>query len=346
MDLRRLIRRLPAILLAPALLAGCSDNTVSPATSESLVVVLNQGGMSLTLVPLGNSNIRTIQLTGGGAATTMAVRGERAVVPMGSANAAQVVNLRTRAIEHTVALPAGSGATGAAFVNDSIAVVANPGRNSVTPINVVHGTAGAEIAVGEDPRALVAEGARVYVVNATLNDAQQPSGPGTVTVLTSSGLSVVGTVQLTGLNPIGAVVRGTRLYVLNAGTDGGDNSSLSVVDAATRQELFRVDSMGNLPRGLTTLPGLPVFVAAGHTGLLAYDPEANTMLRGVGNPFLPAEPPVSAARLDDLGLLYSLHPGSCAAPGVLVQIGSSGSVLAQATVGVCPVEVGFATLPL
>jgi hypothetical protein len=343
---RSILSRLAALLLAPAALTACSDNTTAPAVAEHVVVVLNSVGVSLTLVPLGNDNIRTIGLGADGTPTTLAVRGRMAVVPMGITNVAAVVDLGTREVR-TVALPAGSGATGVAFVNDSIAVVANPGRNSVTPVNVLRATAGAEIAVGDYPQSVTSDGTRVFVMNGTLDAGFQPDGPGSVTVLSAATLSVIGTAQLTGLNPQAGAVRGNRLFVVNAGSFGGGNSSLSVVDVTTRQEIRRIDQMGNFPGSITTLPGQFVFVGAWDTGLLVYNPDANLMVRGLDDPFVPADQlPVSAVRMDDTGLLYTLHPGDCTAPGVLVQLASSGALLAQANVGVCPFAIGFGSLPV
>jgi hypothetical protein len=339
-------RRARSVLpLLATVLVACTDNMVSPSSTEQVVVVLNGWDRTLTVVPLGNANVRSIALGGGGTPTSLAVRGARAVVPMGTADVVEVVGLGTGSVEQTVALPAGSGATGVAFLNDSVALVANPGRNTVTPVNVLRGTAGPEVAVGGQPRAIAANGSQVFVANGTLDGAGQPSAPGTVTVLRQADLGLLGTVQLSGLGPVGAALRGGRLFVINSGTDGGNNSSLSVVDAAGLTEVRRVDQLGNLPRSLTTLPGQPVYVSSWNTGVLVYDPDTNTLVNGMSNPFVPVDRlPVSGVKLDESGLLYSLHPGDCTAPGLLVQITSGGSPQSQADVGVCPLAIGFGSL--
>jgi hypothetical protein len=327
-------------------LGACSDISSLPNIPvQRMVVVVNSESVSLTLVPLGSTDIRTLGLGAEGTPTTLAVRGHRAVVPMGDINTALVVDLRIPRVEFTVPLPAGSGATGVAFLNDTIALVANPNLNSVSPVNVLRGTAGAPIAVGVYPQAIAVTGGRAYVVNANLSTTTwQPIGPGSVTVV-DPGLTVSGTVQLTGINPGSAAVRNRELFVLNSGTWGGGNSSLSVVDLPTLQEIRTVPQMGNFPGSVATLAGQPVFVAAYSTGLLVYEPDTRTVVRSASNPLTPGDLlPLSAVQMDDLGLLYTLHPGDCTQPGRLQQVTASGGVIGQAEVGVCPFALAITQL--
>ena len=179
---RVVLRRtwLTSLLLLPLLAGGCSDSTGSDVDSEQVVVVLNSVGISLTVVPVGGSTVRQVGLGADGTPTTLAVRDSLAVVPMGVTDVVRVVNLRTGATVWTVPLPSGSGSTGVAFASDSIAIVANPDRNTVSPVNVRRGTAGPEIAVGVYPQALVADDDRVYVVNGNLVNFS-PAGPGSRT---------------------------------------------------------------------------------------------------------------------------------------------------------------------
>jgi hypothetical protein len=119
-------------------------------------------------------------------------------------------------------------------VTDQLAVVANPARNTVSPVDVGTGIVGPEVAVGTYPQFVLANGNRVYVVNANLVNFT-PAGPGSVTVL-NAGLQVVRTIPLTGINPGPAVIRNNRLYVLNAGTFGGNNGSISEVNLGNLSE--------------------------------------------------------------------------------------------------------------
>lgn len=324
-------------------LAACSDSTGPDAPTENVVVVLNSVGLTLTVVPLGSPNVRTLALGPDGTPTTLAVRDSVAAVPMGITNVLALVNLNDGTVRN-IPLPAGSGATGVAFASDSIVMVANSDRNTVSPINWRRGTVGAEIPVGNYPQALVADPGRqrVYAVNGNLDDSFQPAGPGTVTVIDAGTHTVAGTVALTGINSGSASVRGEQLFVLNSGTWGGNNSSLSMVNLGNQQEVRRVDQFGNFPGSVTTQAGRAVFVAAYGTGVLVYSPEADVIERTAANPMIPAGLlPVAAVRFDELGLLYSLHPGDCTSPGRLVQMGATGGVLAQVDVGVCPFALDF-----
>ena len=69
---------------------------------------------------------RTVGLGADGSPVTMAVRGALAAVPLGFVPALAVVDLKEAMLLRTVALTSGSGATGVAFLNDSIVLVANP----------------------------------------------------------------------------------------------------------------------------------------------------------------------------------------------------------------------------
>jgi hypothetical protein len=186
------------------------------------------------------------------------------------------------------------------------------------------------------------------VINANIDIANdfQPIGPGTVTVLSATTLGTLGTVQLTGINPGSAAVRDRTLFVLNSGTWGGGNSSLSVVNPLTRTQTARVDGFGNFPGSVTTAIGQGVYVAAYGTGVLVYNPDSQVMVRGVASPIIPSNLlPVSVVRFDGMGLLYSLHPGECLEPGTLVQSSPTGVPLAQISVGVCPFALDFTVLP-
>ena len=90
-------------------------------------------------------------------------------------------------------------------MNDSIVLAANPDLNSVTPVNVVAGTSGSEIAVGRYPQAIVVEGGRAFVLNAELElDVELgfvvPDGPSTVSVIDIESLTVTSTMALSGEN--------------------------------------------------------------------------------------------------------------------------------------------------
>jgi hypothetical protein len=344
-------RRLAALaaLLALPLAAACDSDPNEPQISERLVAVVNSTERSLSLVPQEGGDVvqtRKVQLGAQGSPVGVAALGQWAVVPMGTYPFAAVVNLRTSSVSSTVALPAGSGATGAAFVNDSIAVVGNPGRNSVTPVNVVRGTAGAEVTVGTYPQAVVSDGARVYVVNANLVNFT-PAGPGSVTVL-DDRLRFVGTVQLTGTNPGAAAIVGNRLYVLNSGTFGGNDGSLSVVNLQTLSEEARITGFGDFPSALAAAPNGELYVGIYGTGVVVWNPATRSFRVGLNDAIEPGGSPIiSGLGFDATGRLHVTNARSCvvADPGYLYRVTSSGATDRSVQLGVCPFGLAFADVP-
>jgi hypothetical protein len=340
----RRFRRFAALLAAPVLaLAACGDGTTNPPGQEVVpsAVILNSVDRSLTVTPVqGNTAVsQTIGLGAQGTPVNLAVRGARAVVPMGTYPFAAVVNLVSGQVA-LLPLPANSGATGAAFVNDQLAVVANPGRNSISPMDVATGIVGPEVAVGTYPQFVLADESRVYVINANLVNFA-PAGPGSVTVL-SSGIQVLQTVQLTGINPGPAVIRGNRLYVLNAGTFGGNNGTMSVVNLGNLTEERLVTGFGEFPGSLALGADGNLYVGVYGTGVLVWNPDTG-FVRGPNNPIVPAGAvPVSAVGIDLFGRLHTTNPGSCQSAGSTSRLNPTTGALERTTpTGVCPFAIGF-----
>ena len=343
---RRLLR-LAFLALAPAALAAC-DNPATPSPrSTRLEVVVNSVDNSLTLIPVDSAApaVRTVGLGSVAASpVTVAARKRFAVVPEGIYPFATVVNLQTATVASTVALPANSGATGAAFLNDSIAIVGNSNRNTVTPVNVVRGTAGAEVAVGVFPQAVV-EGTdgRVFVLNGNLVNFS-PAGPGSVTVIDAAG-HAAGTVQLTGINPAAGVVLGGKLYVINSGTFGGNNSSLSVVNLSTLTEERLVGGFGEFPGAIAAGPDGNVYVGVYGSGIVVWNPGTLSFVRSIGNPVVPGgAPPVSALGFDYAGRLHTTNPGDCASAGKAYRLAAL-TLDRTVSTGVCPFAIAFADVP-
>jgi hypothetical protein len=338
----RLIRRLmgTAALAALSLSAGCERNPALPDGDELAAVVVNSVDNSLSIVTLDGGASRTVGL--GGAASSpvdLAVRGNIAVVPLGIYPFAAVVDLAAGTVAYRVPLPANSGATGVAFVNDTLALVANPGRNTVSPVNVRRGQAGAEIPVGVYPQAIVAGNGALYVINSNLVNFN-PAGPGSVTVLNSS-LGVLKTIPLSGINPAAGAVVGDRLYVLNSGTFGQANASLSVVNLQTLAEESHHTGFGRFPTSLRASgnPGV-LYVGGFGYGITSWNPANRQFIISPANPLKPSGvADVGDMTVDDIGQLFFTAPGDCTQPGRLYLVGASGAITGQAQTGVCPVGV-------
>jgi hypothetical protein len=340
----RTLRRPAALLLAPVLaLAACDDDPAGPRrpSGTEAAVVVNSLENSVTVIPVDDPAGRyTIGVSAEGSPTTVAASGGTAVVPLGLFPYAAVVDLAGRRVTHTVALPAGSGATGVAFLNDTIALVANSGLNSVTPVNTRRGTAGAQIPVGTFPQAIVAAAGRAYVLNGELENFA-PVRPGTISIIDGS-LQVVGTVALTGRNP-GAAAFGPDglLYVVNSGAFGANNGSLSVVDVSTRRETSHHTGFGDFPGSVAVGRDGLVHVAVYGEGVRVWDP-ATRQLRGPG---AQGTPPVAGIGFDFAGRLYAVNPGTCTSAGALNRLGSAFQVEQQAATGICPFGLAFTFLP-
>lgn len=345
------LARLASLALIPAALAACSDDPSLPpaSTSTRLEVIVNSISNSLTLVSADSvaPSTRTVSLGAQGSPVDAAVRREWAIVPLGTYPFAAVVDVRNGVLSRTVALPANSGATGAGFINDSIAFVANPARNTVSPVNVRSGVVGAEVAVGTYPQAIVEGFNLVFVLNANLVNFA-PAGPGSVSVLNSAG-QVVGTIPLTGINPTDGVVVGSTLVVINAGEFGKANGSLSLVSLVSGTETAHVTGFGEFPGSVAVGADGLVYVGVYGTGILVWNPGTGQFVRGLNNPILPGgSPPVSDLAFDYAGRLHTLNPGNCTPGTPGKEFGITPpytSAERTVTTGVCPFSIDFTVIP-
>jgi hypothetical protein len=342
-----------ALLLGALFMAACSgDGTESqlPETIE-VGVVLSSMDLSLTIFEVENpGQTRTIGLGPYGSPVTMAVRRNLAAVPLGVVPAVAVVDLREGLLVRTVGLPLGSGATGAAFLNDSIALIANPSLNSVTPVNVLAGTAGSDIAVGRFPQAVVVEGGRAFVLNAEL-EFFAPDGPSTVSVIDIASLQVTSTVTLSGENAgAGGLGPDGRLYIVNSGSFGSANGSLSVVDLAGLTEVANHPGFGEFPGSLALGPsvsgfvGTWAFVGTFSYGVVVWDASLEGFVRGPADALAPGGvPSTSGVGFDAAGRLYTLTP-DCQNPSTANRHDGVFEVEVTIPVGICPFAIAFTSL--
>lgn len=344
MRLNRLIE-LIATLTVIAVVSGCNDDTTGPdrPAGAEVGVVVNSIELSLTVFPVDSPTAtRTIGLAQAGSPVGLALRGRLAVVPLGFISAAAVVDLATESVR-TIPLPDNSGATGVAFVDDSIVYVANPSLNTVSVLNVAAGTAGPEIPVGVFPHAIVVVDGRAFVLNAELDADFQPARPGRVSVIDTATDSVVATIALSGLNPAaGALGPDGRLYIINSGSYGQTNGSLSVVDPATLAEVEHYTGFGAFPGAIAFDSRGRAYVASFFYGIAVWDAAADSFVRPPSDPLVVQGNGVSSAvGFDSADRLYSLVPGDCQAPSVALRLNPDLSFDTEIDVGVCPIAIGF-----
>src|SRR5919109_2071731 len=166
--------------------SACDSDPAAVQTEPGteIGIIVSSSDRIATLFPVDSpQSISQLGLAPDGTPVTVAARKRYAVVPLGTFPAVAVIDLSQRSLKATVALPLESGATGVAFINDSVALVANPQRNSITSVNVLRATAGAEIQVGTFPQAIVSVGDTAYVLNSELGADFAPRRTGTVSVV-------------------------------------------------------------------------------------------------------------------------------------------------------------------
>jgi len=335
----------PCLLVLSALLiAGCDGDPMEPElTFREVGVVVASTDISLTVFDVDDPTItRTVGLGPDGSPVTLATRHGLAAVPLGIVPAVAIVDLAEASLLRTVALPAGSGATGVAFVNDSIVLVANPGLNTVTPVNVLSGLVGTDIAVGPYPQAVVmADDGHAYVVNANLVNFA-PAGPSSLTVIDGTTLLVEGEIVLTGENASAAAVGPAgSLYVINSGTWGMNNGSLSVVNPSTRTEVDHITGFGNFPGSVAVDGQSLVYVGIFGVGTLVWDAATTSFVRDLANPVAPdGIASTSGIGHDSTGRLYTLTP-DCQAPADAHRLSSDFSLELSVPVGICPFAISF-----
>ena len=346
--LRSSWRRALAVLFAATAASGCDGGLTSVEGANSpmvdrVAVVVNRVDRTLTVIPFAEREAsRTIVLGAAGAPVDLAVRGELAVVPMGDGGGVVIANLRTGAVERTVAMAPGFDARRAAFISDTVVVVTNPARGTLTPLNPLTGRVGAStVAGGEAAADLLRAGPRVYV----LNGAAGARTNGLVTVLDTL-LRPVGAAPLSGTNPVAAVARGDVLYVLLAGRPGGRNGAVSVVELGAMREKSFIEGFGESPQSMAVDARGGLHVPNRQQGLLIFNPRTGAFAGGTGSP-LPLGGIDDAVRVasDPAGFVYALLAGACERAGTLVRLDVDGTPAASALTGICPADVEFTSLP-
>jgi hypothetical protein len=343
------MKRQTSLMVLACLMGACTDDPIAPGGSEGAAVgvVVSSSDRALTIFAVdAPEQTFSIGLAPDGSPVTLAVRGTTVAVPLGTVPAVAVVDLETRVVLRTVPLPEGSGATGIAFLNDSIAIVANPNLNTVSPVNVLRGTRGADLAVGTYPQSAVSVRDTVFVLNATLGPDFSPAGPATVSVITGTPASVVRTITLTGLNAgAGVATSDGRLIIANSGSFGAANGSISIVSRATLTESQHITGFGDFPGAVAIGPNGRIHVASFSYGVAIWDPSTSAFARAPDQAVQPdGVPSASGLGFDEEGRLYTLVP-DCRAPSRALRLTATFEVDVEIPAGICPFAVAFTRLP-
>ena len=343
-----------ALLLA-VLAPGCAATTPTPPPPRDVLVVLNAGDATLSLVPVpGGGPAESVELGGiGGIPVGLASRGSQILVTTGVGSTMARLDLAEGLSPVVYELPGSAGAAGAAFVNDTIAFVTNPLSDRVTRFNFRTGDT-VSIAVGRAPVAVAVARGRVYVVNSN-TDPECPFadpcalGPSWLTVMDPITVAVLDSIPLVGPGNATAVEVGADglLYVLNAGVRDGAASAgrISVVDPVLGAEVGSFAGFGALPNGLASDRRERLFVTSEEEGLMEFNTRTRRLVRGAGSG-IPLQG-ATAAAVDATGLIYAVESGTCStlAPGRVRVFRSDLTELRIVVAGRCSIAATLVKLP-
>lgn len=296
------------------LLLACAETTAPLPPADEVLLVVNSTEASLTIVPV-ESPSDAVNVPLGGTTPTpvnVAARGAIALVPMGLDNSVVVVDLAARAPVRTIQLPAGSGATGVAIVDDSIAYVGNPNLNTVTRVNYLTGDT-ASVAVGVFPQGVVFTRGKVFVMNGNLVNFA-PAGPSWISVVdpvTNALATGIDSIPLPGPGNAGFAEIGADglLYVISSGDFASGQGRLSIVDPVGRVEVANFGGIGAGPGALASDNGERLFISSFSEGLMEFNTVTRTLVHGAGDGV--AIPGNSAVEVDSKGRIYAISTGPC-----------------------------------
>ena len=351
--MRRLL--LPALILATA----CSDALEQRSSTGQVIGIVNGGDRTLSLISATDFTVSTRDWQRGSATPrTIDGRGNVFLVPLGQADAVGVDRLLGPCgpgalcvqPDYVLPLAAGSGATGVAIQDDSIAWIANPNLNTVTRINYLSRDT-VSVPVGVHPQAVAIVGTRVFVVNSNVVGSS-PAGPSWLTSFECCSVGIPDSIPLTGTNARFAVVGDdSLLYVIASGHAGAADGRLSIVDPhpPAGVEIAVLNGLGESPGAAAFHPaGSRLLVASPTEGILEVNTSTRAVTRGPGkNSVKPGGHGVSGLAIDLRGRVYAVDPGACATAGtvhVLTPPPNYGEIEAV-PVGVCPTTAAVAVTP-
>ena len=343
--------------LALGLATGCSDALEQRSSAGQVIGVVDSGARTLSLISATDFTVSTRDWQRASATPgTIDGRGNVYIVPLGQANAVGVDRLQGPcppgaacvAPDYVLPLAAGSGATGVAIQDDSIAWIANSNLNTVTRLDYRRNGDTVSVAVGIRPLAVAIVGTRVFVVNSNVVGAA-PAGPSWLTSFECCSVRTPDSIPLTGTNARFATVgEDSLLYVIASGHTGAADGKLSIVDPQARVEIAVLNGLGESPGAAAFHPaGSRLLIASATEGILEVNTSIRAITRGPGDGVKPAGHGVSGLAVDLRGRVYAVDPGACTSAGtvhVLKPPPDYGEIDAV-PVGICPTTAAVAATP-
>jgi hypothetical protein len=340
----------PALVAVIMLAAACAEPNPFPPPPVEALLVANTTAATVSVIPIEGSGGVSVALSGV-VLNDFDALGSLVLASLPNEDAADLLNLNVMAVVMTIALPAGSGATGTVVLSDTVGYVANPNLNSVTRIDLTAGDT-ASIAVGVYPQGLIAARGRLFVLNGNVAPCGQPGGlcslgPSWVTVIDPATNALAdGTDSIPLLGPGNAryatLGRDGLLYVMVRGT--GADSRLSIVDPVGRQEIASFGGFGASPGQMAADPGERILISSETEGVMVFNTRTRTVERGSGNGV--AVPDNSGIAVDAEFRSYAIQSGGCAGDdGQAAVLDSTLALVRSIPLGTCAREAQVTLLP-
>jgi len=336
--------RILALTAGAALVAGCAEPNPQLPPPEEVLVVANSTTPSLSVVLISPTGPQGIVPLSGTIVSSIASFGPILLASLPAEDAADVVALDGLQVRLTVGLPTGSGATGTAVLNDTVAYVANPNLNTITRIDLVTGDT-ASLAVGTYPQGLIGARGSLFVINGNVMPCGQPGGlcdvgPSWLTVVdpeTNDLANGIDSIPMLGPGNARYAALGTDglLYVMNRGID--TESRLFIIDPVERREVANFGGFGTNTGQIASDRGERILVSSTTDGVMEFNTRTRTVDRGVGNGV--SVPDNSGLAADASFGAYAVQSGGCAGTaGQAVVLDSALAPVGSVPLGMCAAD--------
>ena len=346
-------RSFALIGLALVATACGSDSATAPKgfLHGQVGLVVNSTGRALTMFQLSSPDSqRTVSFGGSNAITPVdaSVRKTLALVPLGDAASAALVDLTTPVVKRVFLYPSGF-ATGSAFVDDTTIVIDNTGNGTIgrVTVNQSSDTIADTVHVAPMPSAIMVSGSNAYVVSANEDANFTSLGNGILTKVNLGTMTVSDTVSLGGLNSsAGALGPDGKLYILNTG-DFVNSGSISIVDPSS-MTVLETDPTIVGPGAIQIDAAGLAYISSFTVGTVIWNTATKAYVRGPNNPLCAPSPSgcrgAFDAIVDSHGNVYQTFFGTQSLPGqVFVYAASTYALTDSVSAGVGPTALRIAS---